>query len=63
MRFSRSTHSTFVLVHFPIALFIAGFAFDLLGRWRRDRNLENAAYYNLLAAVATLPLVAHVATV
>lgn len=48
-----------VLVHFPIALFIASFAFDLLGRWRRDCNLENAAYYNLMAAaVATLPAVA-----
>jgi uncharacterized membrane protein len=44
-----------VLVHFPIALFIASFAFNLLGRRRRDRNLENAAYYNLMAAaVATL---------
>jgi uncharacterized membrane protein len=48
-----------VLIHFPIALFIASFAFDLLGRWKRDRNLENAAYYNLMAAaVATLPAVA-----
>jgi uncharacterized membrane protein len=48
-----------VLIHFPIALFIASFAFDLLARWRRDRNLENAAYYNLMAAaVATLPAVA-----
>jgi uncharacterized membrane protein len=48
-----------VLIHFPIALLIASFAFDLLAHWRRDRNLENAAYYNLLAAaVATLPAVA-----
>ena len=48
-----------VVIHFPIALLIASLAFDLLGRWRRDRNLENAAYYNLLAAaVATLPAVA-----
>jgi uncharacterized membrane protein len=48
-----------VLIHFPIALFIASFAFDLLGRWRRSRNLATAAYYNLMAAaVATLPAVA-----
>ncbi len=48
-----------VLIHFPIALFMASFAFDLLARWRRDRNLATAAYYNLIAAaVATLPAVA-----
>jgi uncharacterized membrane protein len=48
-----------VLIHFPIALFLASFAFDLLGLWRRDRNLATAAYYNLIAAaVATLPAVA-----
>jgi len=48
-----------VLIHFPIALFLASFAFDLLALWRRDRNLATAAYYNLIAAaVATLPAVA-----
>jgi uncharacterized membrane protein len=48
-----------VLVHFPIALFIASFAFDLLARWRRDRALATAAYCNLIgAAVAALPTVA-----
>ena len=48
-----------VLIHFPIALFMASFAFDLLALWRRDRNLATAAYYNLIAAaVATLPTVA-----
>jgi len=48
-----------VLIHFPIALFMASIAFDLLARWRRDRNLATAAYYNLIAAaVATLPAVA-----
>jgi uncharacterized membrane protein len=48
-----------VLIHFPIALFMASFAFDLLARWRRDRNLATAAYYNLIAAaVATLPAIA-----
>jgi uncharacterized membrane protein len=48
-----------VLIHFPIALFLASFAFDLLARWRRDRNLATVAYYNLTAAaLATLPAVA-----
>ena len=48
-----------VLIHFPIALFIASFAFDLLAHWRRSRNLAAAAYYNLMAAaVATVPAVA-----
>src|SRR3989441_7312986 len=47
-----------VLIHFPIALFMASFAFDLLALWRRDRTLATAAYYNLIAAaVATLPAV------
>jgi hypothetical protein len=27
-----------VLIHFPIALFLASFAFDLLARGRRDRK-------------------------
>jgi uncharacterized membrane protein len=48
-----------VLIHFPIALFMASFAFDLLARWRRDRALATAAYYNLIgAAVAALPAAA-----
>jgi uncharacterized membrane protein len=48
-----------VVIHFPIALFLASFAFDLLALWRRDRTLATAAYYNLIAAaVATLPAVA-----
>ena len=48
-----------VVIHFPIALFLVSFAFDLLALWRRDRTLATAAYYNLIAAaVATLPAVA-----
>ena len=48
-----------VVIHFPIALFMVSFAFDLLALWRRHRNLATAAYYNLIAAaVATLPAVA-----
>jgi uncharacterized membrane protein len=48
-----------VLVHFPIALFIAGVAFDYLAQWTKDRTLAAAAYFNLLlAAASTLPVVA-----
>ena len=39
-----------VLVHFPIALFLAGVAFDTAATWRKQRSLADAAYYNLLAA-------------
>lgn len=47
-----------VLVHFPIALFIAGVAFDWAGQWTKRKALAEAAYYNLLiAAVSTLPVV------
>jgi uncharacterized membrane protein len=48
-----------VLVHFPIALFIVGAAFDVIAQWTKQRNLAAAAYYNLLvAAVSTLPVLA-----
>jgi uncharacterized membrane protein len=47
-----------VLVHFPIALFLTGVAFDWVGRWTKRRALSETAYYNLLiAAVSTLPVV------
>lgn len=47
-----------VLIHFPIALFIAGVAFDFLAQRAHLRALADAAYYNLLgAAVSTLPVV------
>jgi uncharacterized membrane protein len=48
-----------VLIHFPIALFIAGVGLDFLA-WRTKRQaLEFTAYVNLLlAAVMTLPAVA-----
>ena len=46
-----------VLIHFPIALFIAGVAFDLLAQWKKDPKLANAAYFNLLlAAISTVPV-------
>ncbi len=46
-----------VLIHFPIALFIAGVAFDFLAQWKEQRLLAAAAYYNLFAAaLATIPV-------
>jgi uncharacterized membrane protein len=48
-----------VLIHFPIALFISAVAFDFFAQWRKNRSLADTAYYNLLvAAVATLPVLA-----
>ena len=45
-----------VLIHFPIALFIAGTAFDFLAYWTKRQGLSAAAYGNfLVAAVTTLP--------
>jgi|ERR1035438_309302 uncharacterized membrane protein len=45
-----------VLVHFPIALFLTGVAFDFAAHWTRKATnkatLEAAAYLNLLAAAA-----------
>ncbi len=55
-----------VLIHFPIALFTVGVAFDLAAEWYRrpglcgDRGtaLAAAAYYNLLlAAIFAVPVV------
>jgi uncharacterized membrane protein len=48
-----------VLIHFPIALFVAGVAFDFLASWRQSRTLATAVYYNLTAAaISTLPAAA-----
>ncbi len=41
-----------VLIHFPIALFIVGVVFDLLGRGKPGSQLAAAAYLNLAAAAA-----------
>lgn len=47
-----------VVIHFPIALFMASAFFDLLARLRLEKALATAAYYNLVAAaVAALPAV------
>jgi uncharacterized membrane protein len=46
-----------VLIHFPIALFMAGVAFDFLAQWTKQRVLAAAAYCNLLAAaIFTVPV-------
>ena len=46
-----------VLIHFPIALFVAAIAFDLIALWTKRSGLADAAYYNLLAAaISTLPV-------
>ena len=47
-----------VLIHFPIALFIAGVIFDFLAQRTKWRALAAAAYYNLLgAAISVVPVV------
>jgi uncharacterized membrane protein len=45
-----------VIIHFPIALFIASVALDLLALWRKRTVLATVAYYNLIGAAITLPL-------
>jgi uncharacterized membrane protein len=48
-----------VLIHFPIALFLAAVAFDFLALWTKNHALAAAAYFNLLlAAISTVPAVA-----
>jgi uncharacterized membrane protein len=48
-----------VLIHFPIALFLAAVAFDFIAVWVKRRGLAQAAYYNLLAAaISTVPVLA-----
>jgi uncharacterized membrane protein len=48
-----------VLIHFPIALFIIGVAFDFLSQWTKNRALVVAAYFNFwVAAISTLPAIA-----
>jgi uncharacterized membrane protein len=45
-----------VIIHFPIALFIASVALDLLALWRRKAIFALVARYNLMGAAITLPL-------
>src|SRR4029077_19338652 len=45
-----------VIVHFPIALFIASAVFDVLAKWRKQPLLAVVAYFNLVGAAITVPL-------
>ena len=45
-----------VIIHFPIALFIASVVFEVLAVWRKQPILAAVAYYNLLGAALTIPL-------
>jgi uncharacterized membrane protein len=45
-----------IIIHFPIALFIASVVFELLASWRKQPVFESVAYYNLVGAALTLPL-------
>jgi uncharacterized membrane protein len=48
-----------VLIHFPIGLFLAAVAFDLIALRTKRRGFADAAYYNLLAAaISTFPVLA-----
>jgi uncharacterized membrane protein len=40
-----------VLIHFPIALFITGVAFDLIATWKRRKDLALVAYCNFCGAL------------
>jgi uncharacterized membrane protein len=47
-----------VLIHFPIALFIAGVGLDLLSRGNRESRWASAAYLNIsIAAAMVIPTV------
>jgi uncharacterized membrane protein len=46
-----------VLIHFPIALFIAGVVFDFLAQWKKNRLLLAAAQWNFfVSALMTVPV-------
>src|SRR5438270_6667232 len=45
-----------VIIHFPIALFLASVVFELLAVWRKQPLFASVAYFNLLGAALTLPL-------
>ena len=40
-----------VTIHFPIALFIAGVAFDFIATWTRRKDLALVAYCNFCGAL------------
>ena len=45
-----------VIIHFPIALFIASVVFELLAVWRKQPLFASVAYYNLLGRANLLSL-------
>ena len=45
-----------VIIHFPIALFIASAVFDILAIWRKQPILAAVGYFNLVGAAITVPL-------
>jgi uncharacterized membrane protein len=45
-----------VIIHFPIALFIASAVFEVLAIWRKQPVLAVVAYFNLIGAALTIPL-------
>jgi uncharacterized membrane protein len=48
-----------VLIHFPVALFLVGVAFDFVASFTKRSALAAAAYYNfVVAAISSLPVVA-----
>jgi uncharacterized membrane protein len=44
-----------VIVHFPIALFIASAVFEVLAVWRKQPLFATVAYYNLVGAALSIP--------
>jgi uncharacterized membrane protein len=47
-----------VIIHFPIALFIAGVSFDFIATWTRRKDLALVAYCNFCGALlAAVPAV------
>jgi uncharacterized membrane protein len=44
-----------VIIHFPIALFIASVVFEVMAAWRKQPVFATVAYYNLLGAALTIP--------
>ena len=46
-----------VLIHFPIALFLTGVAFDFIAQVTKRIALAAAAYYNFIVAAISTPVV------
>src|SRR5213592_1850836 len=45
-----------VIIHFPIALFIASAVFEVMAVWRKKSVFATVAYFNLVGAAITVPL-------